>query len=136
MALFGKDIGIDLGTVNVLVSEGGEIVLHEPCVVAIRVDEQKIVSIGPTATFSLGRENYTGLNKVEPCDAISNGLILAYKYLIDSDGFRKYVHEQAFLYSAKNFLNAIKELIPTIEIDHIEKSQKVAFFLKEKLLKR
>ena len=46
MAVFSKDLGIDLGTVNVLVCEGGEVVLHEPTVVAIALEEQKIVAIG------------------------------------------------------------------------------------------
>lgn len=55
MALLSKDIGIDLGTVNVLVWEGGEIVLHEPSVVAIAVREQKIVAVGQEAKDMDGR---------------------------------------------------------------------------------
>ncbi|MEK7276031.1 MAG: rod shape-determining protein, partial [Chloroflexota bacterium] len=55
MALFSKDIGIDLGTVNVLCYEGGEIVLHEPSIVAIQVDEQKIVAVGQEAKEMQGR---------------------------------------------------------------------------------
>ena len=46
MALLGKDLGIDLGTVNALVSDGGEIVLHEPTMVAVDIDELKIVEVG------------------------------------------------------------------------------------------
>lgn len=55
MALFSKDLGIDLGTVNTLVCEGGEIVLHEPTVVAITVAEQKIVAVGQEARDMYGR---------------------------------------------------------------------------------
>src|SRR5574341_505284 len=55
MALFSKDIGIDLGTINVLCYEGGEIVLHEPSIVAIQVDEQKIVAVGQEAKEMQGR---------------------------------------------------------------------------------
>ncbi len=55
MALFSKEIGIDLGTVNVLCYEGGEIVLHEPSIVAIQVDEQKIVAVGQEAKDMQGR---------------------------------------------------------------------------------
>ncbi len=55
MALFSKEIGIDLGTVNVLCYEGGEIVLHEPSIVAIQVDEQKIVAVGQEAKEMQGR---------------------------------------------------------------------------------
>lgn len=49
MPIFGKDLGIDLGTVNTLICEGGEIVLHEPTVVAIDIEELKIVDVGQSA---------------------------------------------------------------------------------------
>ena len=75
MALFGKDIGIDLGTVNVLVSEGGDVVLHEPCVVAIRVDEQKIVSIGQEAREMFGRSP----ESIEVMRPIQDGVIADYE---------------------------------------------------------
>jgi rod shape-determining protein MreB len=55
MALLYKDIGIDLGTVNVLVYEGGQIVLHEPSIAAIEVAEQKIVAVGQEARDMFGR---------------------------------------------------------------------------------
>ena len=44
MALIGKDLGIDLGTVNTIVSDGGEIVLHEPTMVAVDIEELKILA--------------------------------------------------------------------------------------------
>ncbi len=75
MALFGKDVGIDLGTVNVLVYEGGDIVLHEPCVVAIRVDEQKIVSIGQEAREMFGRSP----ESIEVMRPIQDGVIADYE---------------------------------------------------------
>ena len=40
-------------------------------------------------------------------------------------GFRKYVHEQAFLSNPLNLINAAKELIPQITQNNIQKSQKV-----------
>ena len=55
MALFGRDLGIDLGTINTLICEGGDIVLHEPTVVAIDVDELKIVEVGQAAREMDGR---------------------------------------------------------------------------------
>src|SRR4030042_4526272 len=55
MALFGRDLGIDLGTINTLICEGGDIVLHEPTMVAIDVDEQKIVEVGQAAREMDGR---------------------------------------------------------------------------------
>jgi len=53
--LFGRNLGIDLGTNNTLICEGGEIVLHEPTVVAIDTDELKIVEVGQAAREMEGR---------------------------------------------------------------------------------
>jgi rod shape-determining protein MreB len=55
MPVFGKDLGIDLGTVNTLISDGGEIVLHEPTIVAIDIEELKIVDVGHSAWEMEGR---------------------------------------------------------------------------------
>lgn len=55
MPLFGKDLGISLGTINTLIAEGNEVVLHEPTVVAIDVDELKIVEVGQAAREMDGR---------------------------------------------------------------------------------
>jgi rod shape-determining protein MreB len=54
--MFGKQIGIDLGTVNVLVHvKGRGIVLNEPSVVAIRVRDNTMVAVGHEAYDMLGR---------------------------------------------------------------------------------
>jgi rod shape-determining protein MreB len=55
MAIFGKDLGVDLGTVNTLIAEGDEIVLHEPTVVAVDIEELKIVDVGHSAREMDGR---------------------------------------------------------------------------------
>ncbi len=55
MAL-GKKIGIDLGTANSIVwLEGEGIVLQEPTVVAISVDNNRVVAVGSEAKQMLGR---------------------------------------------------------------------------------
>jgi rod shape-determining protein MreB len=54
--MFQKHIGIDLGTVNVLVHvKGRGIVMHEPSVVAIRLRDNKMVAVGHEAYDMLGR---------------------------------------------------------------------------------
>lgn len=53
--MWSKDIGIDLGTVSLLICDGGEIVVHEPSVVAIDVEEQKLVAVGQEAKDMDGR---------------------------------------------------------------------------------
>lgn len=54
--MFAKDIGIDLGTANVLIYVKGEgIVLNEPSVVAIDNDSKKALAVGKDAREMLGR---------------------------------------------------------------------------------
>ena len=54
--MLAKQIGVDLGTVNVLVNVVGQgIVLQEPSVVAISSEEYKIVAVGEEAKAMLGR---------------------------------------------------------------------------------
>lgn len=55
MPLLYRDLGVDLGTVNTLIAEGGEIVLSEPTMAAIDVDDQKIVALGQEAKDMYGR---------------------------------------------------------------------------------
>ena len=54
--MFSKDIGIDLGTVNILIYIKGEgIVLNEPSVIVIDEDNKKIVAVGKEANDMLGK---------------------------------------------------------------------------------
>jgi rod shape-determining protein MreB len=54
--MFERQIGIDLGTVNVLVYVSGRgIILREPSVVAISIRDNKIVAVGQEARDMLGR---------------------------------------------------------------------------------
>ena len=60
--LGGRDIGIDLGTANILVTlKGKGVVLNEPSVVAIDVKTNEILAIGHEAKEML-RKN-TGIYK-------------------------------------------------------------------------
>ena len=88
-------------------------------------DPTPVVTIGPTATPALGRENYVGLEAIEPRMAIKNIGILARQYLINSGGIRRYFHQQAFLGLRPLFIKSAKELIPELEDKHIEQSEKI-----------
>lgn len=56
MCFFEEDIGIDLGTASVLVFKKGKgIVLHEPSVVAIDRNTDKVIAVGEEARQMLGR---------------------------------------------------------------------------------
>ncbi len=71
----GKEMGIDLGTVNVLVYVRGQgVVLQEPSVVAVSVHERKIIAVGEEARAMLGRTPGT-LEVVRP---LRDGVIANY----------------------------------------------------------
>lgn len=54
--MLGKDIGIDLGTANVLIYVKGQgIVINEPSVVAIETETKKVLAVGEEAHKMLGR---------------------------------------------------------------------------------
>jgi len=54
--MLAKDIGIDLGTANVLIYIKGQgIVLNEPNIVAIDTDNKKVIAVGKEANEMLGR---------------------------------------------------------------------------------
>jgi rod shape-determining protein MreB and related proteins len=73
--MFGKKIGIDLGTVNILVYVKGKgIVLQEPSVVAISVHENKIVAVGSEARDMLDRTPET----IEVMRPLRSGVIADY----------------------------------------------------------
>jgi len=54
--VFGKKIGIDLGTANILVSvRGAGVVLNEPAVVAMAHNDNAVVAVGADARSMIGR---------------------------------------------------------------------------------
>jgi rod shape-determining protein MreB len=70
-----KHIGVDLGTVNVLVWVRGKgIVLQEPSVVAIATNDNKIVAVGNEARAMLGRTPET----IEVARPLRDGVIADY----------------------------------------------------------
>ncbi len=73
--MFSRQIGIDLGTVNVLVYVSGRgIVLHEPSMVAISTADNKIVAVGSEAHGMLGRTPET----IEIVRPMRDGVIADY----------------------------------------------------------
>ena len=66
LVLFGKDIAIDLGTANTLVSIKGQgIVFSEPSVVALDTKTEEVVAVGSAAKRMIGRTPAT-IATVEP----------------------------------------------------------------------
>lgn len=88
-------------------------------------DKIPTISIGPTATLAFGKENYYGLDKIEPINSVTNISTLLKQYLFDKGGFKKYFHEQALLSLLPFMINSARKLIPSIELKHVEISKKV-----------
>ena len=56
MKLFSHDLGIDLGTANVLIFQDGKgVVVREPAVVAVDKNTGRILQVGAAARNMLGR---------------------------------------------------------------------------------
>ena len=73
--MLGKQIGIDLGTVNVIVYVRGKgIVLNEPSVVAISLVDNRILAVGDEARAMLGRTPDT----IEVARPMRDGVIADY----------------------------------------------------------
>ena len=73
--MFGKKIGIDLGTFSILIYvKGRGIVLQEPSIVAISQKDERIVAIGEEARAMLGRVP----EAIEITRPLRNGVIADY----------------------------------------------------------
>jgi len=75
MAVFSRDLGVDLGTMCTRIAAGDNLVLEEPTVVAIAVDEQKIVSVGDEAQTMYGKVP----ESIEVARPMVNGVIADYE---------------------------------------------------------
>lgn len=70
--MWAKDIGIDLGTANVLIYVKGQgIVLNEPSIVAIDTDSKNVIAVGTEANDMLGRTP----GKVKAIKPMKDGVI-------------------------------------------------------------
>jgi rod shape-determining protein MreB and related proteins len=87
MSLFRAEIGIDLGSVNVVIYLRGKgVVIQEPSVVAILTSEQRIVEVGEAARQMYGRTP----EEIEVTRPVRDGVIADYqvtqtmlKYFVD-----------------------------------------------------
>ena len=78
--MIGKDIGIDLGTANVLIYVKGQgIVLNEPSVIAIEKGTKKILAVGSDANKMLGRTP----GKVEAIRPLKDGVIADFELTVE-----------------------------------------------------
>lgn len=90
---FSRDLGIDLGTANVLVyADGKGIVLREPSVVAVNKGDGKVIKVGNEARAMLGRTP----GNVEAVRPMRNGVITDYDM---TERFLRAIFNQVIGYS-------------------------------------
>ncbi|HID34980.1 MAG TPA: rod shape-determining protein, partial [Anaerolineae bacterium] len=86
--MFEKQIGIDLGTVNVLVYVVGKgVVLQEPSVVAISTRDNKIVAVGSDAADMIGRVP----ESIRVFRPVRDGVIA--DYFVTTSMLRHFIHK-------------------------------------------
>jgi rod shape-determining protein MreB len=74
--MFSRNLGIDLGTFFTRISEDEQVILQEPTVVAVHLEEQKIVEIGQAALNMLGRVS----EEMEVARPLKEGVVAYYEY--------------------------------------------------------
>ena len=78
--MIGKDIGIDLGTANVLIYVKGQgIILNEPSVIAIEKETQKVLAVGEDANKMLGRTP----GKIDAIRPLKDGVIADFELTVE-----------------------------------------------------
>ncbi|HPG20831.1 MAG TPA: rod shape-determining protein, partial [Flexilinea sp.] len=75
MALFSRELGIDLGTLSLVIAEGKQLLLQEPTIAAIIVEEMKMVEWGQAAKDMVGRVP----ESIEVVRPLRNGVIAEYE---------------------------------------------------------
>jgi rod shape-determining protein MreB len=74
--MFSRNLGIDLGTFFTRITEDEQVILQEPTVVAVHLEEQKIVEIGQAALNMLGRVS----EEMEVARPLREGVVAYYEY--------------------------------------------------------
>jgi rod shape-determining protein MreB and related proteins len=75
MPMFSKDLGIDLGTMFTRLADSTQVLLEEPTIVAIEVNDQKMVAVGQEARDMQGRVP----ESIEVSRPLRNGVIADYE---------------------------------------------------------
>jgi rod shape-determining protein MreB len=73
--MFSKELGIDLGTMFSRIADGTQVLLEEPTIVAIEVEDQKMVAVGKEALVMYGRVP----ESIEVARPLKNGVIADYE---------------------------------------------------------
>lgn len=111
--MFSKDIGIDLGTANVLIHvKGRGVVLDEPSVVTLESDTKRVLAVGEQARRMVGRTP-GNITTIRP---LRDGVIadfevteLMLKYFIDRVGGRNWYSRPRILICAPTNITSVEQ---------------------------
>ncbi|WP_379129916.1 rod shape-determining protein [Paenibacillus sp. sgz500958] len=111
--MFSKDIGIDLGTANVLIHvKGRGVVLDEPSVVTLESDTKKVLAVGEQARRMVGRTP-GNITTIRP---LRDGVIADFeitemmlKYFIDRVGGRTWYSRPRILICAPTNITSVEQ---------------------------
>ncbi|MBY9077636.1 rod shape-determining protein [Paenibacillus sp. HN-1] len=111
--MLSKDIGIDLGTANVLIHVKGKgVVLDEPSVVTLESDTKKVLAVGEQARRMVGRTP-GNISTIRP---LRDGVIADFeitetmlKYFIDRVGGRSWYSRPRILICAPTNITSVEQ---------------------------
>lgn len=111
--MLSKDIGIDLGTANVLIHVKGKgVVLNEPSVVAIESDLKRVLAVGEEAHRMVGRTP----GNIVPIRPLRDGVIADFeiteamlKHFISLVGGRKWYSHPRILICAPTNITSVEQ---------------------------
>lgn len=111
--MLSKDIGIDLGTANVLIHvKGRGVVLDEPSVVTIESETKKVLAVGEEARRMVGRTP----GNIVAIRPLKDGVIADFeiteamlKYFIDRVGGRKWYSHPRILICAPTNITSVEQ---------------------------
>lgn len=133
--MFTTDIGIDLGTANVLVYVKGKgIVLREPSVVAINKDNGRVIAVGSEARRMLGRTP----GNIVAIRPLKEGVIADYdvtekmlRYFIVKSGLRKFFCRPRVMVCIPSGVTGVEER--AVRQAAIQAGAKAAYVIEEPL---
>ncbi|WP_322906482.1 rod shape-determining protein [Paenibacillus campi] len=111
--MFSKDIGIDLGTANVLIHVKGKgVVLDEPSVVTLETDTKRVLAVGEEARRMIGRTP----GNIVAIRPLRDGVIADFevtetmlKYFINKVGARKWYSHPRILICAPTNITSVEQ---------------------------
>jgi L-2-hydroxyglutarate oxidase LhgO len=83
------------------------------------------IFLGPTASISFGRENYSNISGFNLLDGIISLSKISKQFFLNKNNMRRYLMREIFLANKYFFCKEVNLLVPAIKYRHIQRSKKV-----------